>query len=263
MVKLRKIIREKVTNMQLRNLIPDTWDEALSAEFEKPYFLELENKINEEYKNHTIFPAKENIFNSISFSKPEDIKVVILGQDPYIKQGQAHGLSFSVQDGIAFPKSLINIFNELSIDQNCSIPTSGCLEKWAEQGVLLLNTILTVRENETNSHINFGWQNFTKEILKTVLNTDTPKVFILWGNQAKQSFASAIDDEVFRNILLTENFRELNSTIKHADKNYMILTAPHPSPLSAYRGFFGSKPFSKTNEFLIKNGQSPIEWRLP
>lgn len=248
--------------MQLEDLIPNDWKEALSAEFEKPYFKELNQKIDEEYKKHTIFPSKENIFNSISFSKPEDIKVVILGQDPYIKQGQAHGLSFSVQDGIAFPKSLINIFNELSNDQNCSIPTSGCLEKWAKQGVLLLNTILTVRENNTNSHINFGWQNLTKEIIKTVINTQTPKVFILWGNQAKQSFASAIDDETFKNILLTDNFKELNSTIKHADKNYMILTAPHPSPLSAYRGFFGSKPFSKTNNFLIEKGLTPIDWRL-
>lgn len=249
--------------MHLKNLIPCDWEEALASEVEKPYFEELNKKINEEYENFTIYPEKENIFNSISFVKPEDIKVVILGQDPYIKPNQAHGLSFSVQDGIAFPKSLINIYNELTTDIGCQMPTTGCLEKWAEQGVLLLNTILTVRENASNSHISFGWQNVTEQILKTVINTDTPKVFILWGGQAKQSFASALDDEVFKSVLLTENFRELNSTIKHANKNYMILTAPHPSPLSAYRGFFNSKPFSKTNEFLIENGQKPIDWSLP
>lgn len=248
--------------MFLQDKIPNSWMPFLSNEFNKPYFKELERKIEDEYKNFTIYPTKENIFNSISHANPEDIKVVILGQDPYIKENQAHGLSFSVQDGVPFPKSLTNIFKELSSDIGCKTPTSGCLEKWAKQGVLLLNTILTVRENSTNSHISYGWQNFTEQILRTVIATDTPKVFILWGGQAKQSFVSALDDEVFKNIILKENFKELNSVITHADKNYMILTAPHPSPLSAYRGFFESKPFSKTNDFLIKNGVSPIDWSL-
>lgn len=246
----------------LKSLIPNEWKNLLSSEFDKTYFLKLSKELETEYKVHTIFPEKENIFKSISYCKPENIKVIILGQDPYIKQKQAHGLSFSVQNGVAFPKSLNNIFKELTDDIDVPYPQSGCLEKWAQQGVLLLNTILTVRENESNSHINLGWQNLTKRILELILETQTPKVFILWGSQAKQSFISAVNDEKYKMFLSSKDFQKLNNSIEYADNQTLVLTAPHPSPLSAYRGFFDSKPFSQTNDFLVKHGQTPIDWRL-
>lgn len=224
----------------LKNLVPNSWQQNLKNEFDKEYFKKLEDAVEEEYKNHTVYPPKEEIFNALNMVKPEDTKVVIIGQDPYIKEGQAHGLSFSVKDGVEFPKSLKNIFTELHDDIGCDIPSSGSLIPWAQQGVLLLNTTLTVRENESNSHANFGWSIFTAEIIRAVLKTDKTKVFILWGKNAKDMFNSVYANE----------------------RNVFTIESPHPSPLSAYRGFFGSKPFSRTNNFLKFKGEEPIDWRL-
>jgi uracil-DNA glycosylase len=225
----------------LENLIPEDWHEALSKEFDKEYFHILDKKVEREYKEHTIFPPKDEIFNSIAHLTPEKVKVVIIGQDPYIKPHQAHGFSFSVKDGVAFPKSLKNIFQEMCNDIGCQYPTNGSLVSWSQQGVLLLNTTLTVRENLSNSHQDFGWNIFTAEILRCVLKTQTPKVFILWGKHAQDLF----------------------DTVYQKETNVLALRAPHPSPLSAYRGFFGSKPFSQTNEFLMSHGETPIAWELP
>lgn len=244
--------------MDIRDLIPSAWMPSLSQEFTKPYFETLNERVSSEYGSSIVYPPKKDIFNAISFVKPEDVKVVILGQDPYIKENQAHGLSFSVKDGQPFPKSLTNIFKELSNDINCKMPSSGCLQHWAEQGVLLLNTILTVRENESNSHIDFGWQNFTEAILQTVIETDTPKVFILWGNQAKTSFLSILNDKDAQ--IAIAHKKDTKWYLE--EKQALVLCAPHPSPLSAYRGFFGSKPFSQTNNYLIEKNQTPINWAL-
>lgn len=244
--------------IKLENLIPLEWREKLSSEFKKQYFIDLEETLNKEYANFTVYPQIDKIFNAISFVKPEDVKVVILGQDPYIKPMQAHGLSFSVQKGVKFPKSLNNIFNELNSDIGCEIPTSGSLEKWAKQGVLLLNTILTVRENETNSHQNIGWQVLTNKILEVILKNNKPKVFILWGSFAKKSI---IDVYPNKDTLKTiSKHKELVFNV--TDNNNLLLFAPHPSPLSSYRGFFGSKPFSQANNFLIEHNSIPIDWGL-
>ena len=225
----------------LQDLIPSSWQQILKSEFNKDYFLSLDRIVSEEYENYTIYPPKNEIFNALNAVKPEDVKVVIIGQDPYIKEGQAHGLSFSVKDGVQFPKSLNNIFTELQSDIGCSQPTSGSLLPWAKQGVLLLNTTLTVRENNSNSHANFGWNVFTAKIIKEVMKTDKTKVFLLWGKYAEDLFKSIYENE----------------------PNVFTIVSPHPSPLSAYRGFFGSKPFSRTNNFLIFKGEEPIDWRLP
>ena len=225
--------------------IPKEWHKYLKDEFEKEYFKNLDNLLINEYDNYTIYPPQKDIFNSLKFTNLEDIKVIIIGQDPYIKKGQAHGLSFSVCEGVPFPKSLNNIFKELQDDIGIEYPTSGSLISWAKQGVLLLNSVLTVRENESNSHAELGWQLFTSKIIENVLATSTPKVFILWGKYAYNLFHSIYDKE------------------KNIDKDKILeIYSPHPSPLSAYRGFFGSKPFSKTNDFLIKNNIDPIQWSL-
>lgn len=227
---------------KIKELIPDSWKKALLPVTETKQFEELCDFILREYKEHTVYPAKENIFNSIKNVNPEDVKVVIIGQDPYHEPNQAHGLSFSVMDGVEKPKSLINIFKELSDDVGCKIPESGNLTAWANRGVLLLNTVLTVRAHEANSHKDKGWESVTREIIRTVLEQPQPKVFILWGKQAENTFFSVYD--------------------KTQHKNVMFLKSAHPSPLSAYRGFFGSKPFSKTNNYLQRHGSTPINWSI-
>lgn len=217
--------------------ITENWFNILKDEFNKPYFISLQKFLDNEYKNYEIYPKVENIFNSLNLVKYEDVKVVILGQDPYHEPGQAHGLAFSVESG-TLPPSLQNIFKELNSDLNIPISKSGNLTPWAKQGVLLLNTVLTVRRGQANSHKDKGWENLTTKIIELLNKRDKPIVFILWGGQAKK---------------MAE---------KITNKNHLVLTSAHPSPLSAYNGFFGCKHFSKTNEFLIKNNQIPINWNL-
>ena len=216
--------------------IEPSWKEAVGAEFEKTYFKQLVTFIRDEYTNHIVYPPGKMLFNAFSYCPFNEIKVVILGQDPYHGQGQAHGLSFSVQDNVPPPPSLDNIYKELVSDLGVDQPTSGNLTHWAKQGVLLLNTVLSVREKEPQSHQNKGWEFFTDAVIRAISAKDEPVVFILWGSPAQKK--EAIID-----------------TGKH-----LILKAVHPSPLSAYRGFFGSKPFSQTNAFLEKNGKTPIVW---
>lgn len=217
-------------------LINEKWKAALHAEFQKSYFLNLMEFINDEYKNKTIYPVKEKIFNAFHKSPLDKTKVVILGQDPYHGAGQAHGLSFSVPDGVPLPPSLRNIFKEIQRDFEKPIPTSGNLEKWAGQGVLLLNATLTVRAGEAGSHQKKGWEIFTDEVIKVISAKNERVVFILWGSFAQKK----------SNLINSEN--------------HLILKGPHPSPLSAYRGFLGCNHFSMANEYLINNGISPIIW---
>lgn len=219
------------------NLVND-WNELLSDEFNKDYYLKLKHFLKEEYAKSLIYPEFKDIFNALKYTSYNDVNVVILGQDPYHGPSQAHGLSFSVKSGVRIPPSLLNIYKELNTDLGCYIPNTGYLKKWAAQGVLLLNTVLTVRSGEANSHKNKGWEQFTDKVI-TMLNEKTkPIVFILWGNnaQTKQS-------------LLTNPI-------------HYIIKSAHPSPLSAHRGFFNSKPFSKTNDFLISLGEKAIDWQI-
>ena len=224
----------------LKELIPKTWFPYLKEETEKEYFKELDEFVAEEYATKTIYPKKENIFNAINYMNPQNISVVILGQDPYHEPNQAHGFSFSVEGNVPHPKSLINIFKELETDMGIKYPKSGNLIPWAEQGVLMLNTVLTVRKGEANSHKDKGWENITLKIVETVLEQPQPKVFILWGKQAQDIFFKAYKRQ----------------------PNVCFIKSAHPSPLSAYRGFFDSKPFSKTNAYLEKHGQTPIDWTI-
>ena len=217
--------------------ITNNWYNLLKAEFEKPYFKNLQKFLTEEYNTRTIYPKSENIFNALNYCKYDDVNVVIIGQDPYHQPGQAHGLSFSVQSGTAFPPSLKNIFKEIEDDLKVKTLEDGNLIRWARQGVLLLNSVLTVRKDCPNSHKNMGWENFTTKIIELVNEKNTPVVFLLWGANAKA-------------------FEQLINTNLH-----YVLKASHPSPLSAYNGFFGCKHFSKTNEILQKNGKKPIDWR--
>ncbi len=214
------------------------WHELLLPEMEKPYYKNLRQFLIEEYKTNTVYPEMYSIFNALHYTDYDDVKAVILGQDPYHGPNQAHGLSFSVRRGVPAPPSLVNIYKEMKDDLGLPIPSHGCLEKWAKQGVLLLNTVLTVRAGEANSHRDMGWEEFTDHIIKILNERDRPMVFILWGAPAIRK-ESMIDQT------------------KH-----LVVKSPHPSPLSAYRGFFGSKPFSRTNRFLVKNGIDPIDWRL-
>lgn len=214
------------------------WDNIIGLEFQKDYFNKIRQSLIKEYKTHIIYPKKKNILNALKITSFSDAKVVILGQDPYHGPNQSHGLCFSVLPGVALPPSLRNIFKELSDDINCEIPKHGYLENWAKQGVLLLNTILTVRDSQPGSHNNIGWQYFTDEIIRKLNEREKPLVFILWGNNAKS-----------KKSLITE-------------KRHLIIESVHPSPLSASRGFFGSKPFSKANEFLKSQRITPIDWRL-
>ena len=218
--------------------IEESWKKVLLEEFQKAYFETLKTFLVEEKKSHTIYPSGQNIFAAFEHTPFESVEVVILGQDPYHGVGQAHGLSFSVQDGVPHPPSLQNIFKELKDDLGCNIPKSGNLTAWAKQGVFLLNTVLTVRASEANSHRNQGWENFTDAVIKTLSTQKEHLVFILWGSPAGAK-ASLIDG-----------------------KKHLILHAPHPSPLSSYRGFFGSKPFSKSNDYLVSKGKKPINWCL-
>lgn len=214
------------------------WDSIIGEEFQKEYYQILRNFLKKEYYTYRIFPSMYDIYNALKLTSYSDVRVVIIGQDPYHEVGQAHGLCFSVQDGTPFPPSLLNIFKEIQNDLGYPLPHSGNLTKWAEQGVLLLNTVLTVREHYANSHKNKGWEEFTSAVIKSLNNRKEPIVFLLWGNDAKKK-------------------RELIT-----NPNHIILTAAHPSPLSAYNGFFGCKHFSKTNEILVKNGYKPINWYL-
>ena len=217
--------------------IGNNWDDILKEEYNKPYFEKLMNFIEDEYSKYTIYPDKNNIYNALKLTPPDKVKVVILGQDPYINKDQANGLSFSVQPGIAVPPSLRNIFREQRKDLGIIQPNSGDLTKWAEQGVLLLNTTLTVRAGLSNSHQGKGWGIFTDSIIK-YLGQKENIVFMLWGNSAKAK-------------------RKLIDSSKN-----LILEAAHPSPLSATRGFFGCQHFSKANNYLIEHNLSPIDWQL-
>ena len=218
--------------------IDNDWLEPLKPEFQKPYYRKLFEKVREEYNTRKIFPASEDIFNAFHLTPLADVKVVILGQDPYHNDGQAHGLCFSVKPDVEIPPSLVNIYQELHDDLGCYIPNNGYLVKWAKQGVLLLNTVLTVRAHAANSHRGIGWEEFTDACIRICSEQDRPMVFILWGKPA-----------------------QTKKSMLHNPK-HLILEAPHPSPLSAYRGFFGSKPFSKTNAYLEANGLAPIDWQI-
>ncbi len=223
----------------MTEIFKNDWAKLLNTELEKPYYKSLRSFLIDEYRQQRIFPSMYDIFNALHYTPYKETKVVILGQDPYHGAGQAHGLSFSVRPGVKPPPSLINIFKELKSDLNCRIPSHGCLTSWAKQGVLLLNTVLTVRERQANSHQGVGWEFFTDRIIELLNENSEPLVFILWGSPAQRKAA-----------MITNS--------KH-----LILKSPHPSPLSAHRGFFGSKPFSQANAYLIKNGRTPIDWQLP
>jgi uracil-DNA glycosylase len=214
------------------------WMDALGAEFEKPYFKELEKFIEEEYNQYTVFPKKEDIFSALNYTALKDVKVLLVGQDPYHDDNQAHGFSFSVPKNQKIPPSLNNIYKELNSDLGLKIPNNGHLIKWAEQGVLLLNTVLTVRAHSPNSHRNKGWERFTDEIIKAINNLDKPLVIFLWGKPAQKK-KSLLDNQ------------------KH-----IIIETSHPIPLSSYRGFSGSKCFSKCNDFLAKNNIAEIDWQI-
>ena len=219
-------------------MIQNDWLEPLKPEFGKLYYAELFKFVQSEYATRKIFPPADDIFNAFHLTPLHEVKVVILGQDPYHNDGQAHGLCFSVKPDVEIPPSLVNIYQELHDDLGCYIPNNGYLVKWAKQGVLMLNTVLTVRAHQANSHRGMGWEQFTDAAIRILNEQDRPIVFILWGSPAQKK-AQMLDNP------------------KH-----LILKAPHPSPLSAYRGFFGSRPFSKTNEFLVKNGLAPIDWQI-
>ncbi len=219
-------------------LFENDWADILKEEFEKPYYKTLRINLANEYKAYQVFPDMYDIFNAFHLTSYEDTKVVILGQDPYHDDMQAHGLSFSVMKGVAVPPSLRNIYKELHEDLGCSIPGHGCLTKWAEEGVLLLNSVLTVRAHQAASHKNLGWETFTDFVIAELNKREKPVVFILWGAfaQSKESLITS--------------------------PQHLIIKSPHPSPLSASRGFFGSRPFSKANNFLAENSISPIDWQI-
>lgn len=219
-------------------MIENDWLEALKPEFRKPYYTKLFQFVKKEYDERQIFPPSDDIFNAFHLTPLSEVKVVIIGQDPYHNVGQAHGLCFSVKPDVEIPPSLVNIYKELQDDLGCKIPNNGYLVKWAKQGVLMLNTVLTVRAHEANSHRGKGWEEFTDATIEVLNKQNRPIVFILWGAPAQTKK------------------KMLNNP------NHLILTAPHPSPLSAYRGFFGSKPFSQTNKFLQKNGLKEIDWQI-
>ena len=219
-------------------MIGNDWDEILKPIWESPGFHNFMNIVKEKYKENTCFPEYNNIFNALKLTPYSKVKVVILGQDPYHGVGEAHGLSFSVQDGIKKPPSLKNIFKELHDDLGFDEPESGNLENWAKEGVLLLNSVLTVEKDKAASHKDLGWNLFTDHIIKLLNQKETPIVFILWGNFARS-----------KKVFIT-------------NEKHLVIESVHPSPFSVYNGFFGSKPFSKTNNFLIETGQTPIDWNL-
>lgn len=214
------------------------WDEIIGEEFNKDYYKTIRKFLKNEYKTSLIYPDMYDIFAALKLTSYEKVKVVIIGQDPYHGENQAHGLCFSVKPGVSIPPSLLNIYKELNSDLGYEIPNHGYLEKWAKQGVLMLNAVLTVKANQPASHSEIGWQNFTDAIIKSLNNKKTPIVYILWGKHA-----------IGKKKLITNN--------KH-----LIIESVHPSPLSAYRGFFGSKPFSRANKFLEENSIEPVDWRI-
>ncbi|MDI2587828.1 uracil-DNA glycosylase [Psychrobacillus sp. NEAU-3TGS] len=215
-----------------------SWKEVLADEWEKPYFLELQSFLDKEYAEQTIYPKRKDIGNAFRATPFDEVKIVILGQDPYHGEGQAHGMSFSVNPGVRVPPSLRNMFKELADDIGCPVPSNGYLLKWAQQGVLLLNTVMTVRAGQANSHKGMGWETFTDEVIKRLSEREKPIIFVLWGRPAQMK-------------------KKLIDTKKH-----MILESPHPSPLSVHRGFFGSKPYSKINAQLEAWGETPIDFCL-
>lgn len=219
--------------------LTNDWSKRLEPELSAPYMLKLRSVLEQKYRSETVYPCKEDLFNALNYTSYDQTKVVILGQDPYHGPKQAHGLSFSVQPGIKPPPSLKNIYKELREDIGCPVPEHGCLEHWAKQGVLLLNTVLTVVEGQPGSHQGLGWERLTDAIIGALNDRERPVVFILWGKHAEQK-ASVIDSN------------------KHH-----IMISPHPSPFAARKGFFGSKPFSRTNAFLDSIGSGPIDWCLP
>lgn len=218
--------------------IPESWLPALGGEQEKPYYQELYRFVGEERHKYPVYPPGNDVFNALRYTPYERVRVMIIGQDPYHEEGQAHGLAFSVRPGVPAPPSLLNIFKELHSDIGFRIPNHGCLLPWAEQGVLLLNAVLTVRAHQANSHQGKGWETFTDTVLQAVNQKDTPVVFLLWGSYAQRK-AELIDSQ-----------------------RHIILKAPHPSPLSASRGFFGCRHFSRANAALQATGLSPIDWQL-
>ena len=222
----------------MSEVLKNDWKNYIESEFQKDYYIELRKFLVSEYNSRVIYPNMYDLFNALHYTPYSKVKVVILGQDPYHGPNQAHGLSFSVNPGVKAPPSLINMYKELNTDLGCYIPNNGYLKKWADQGVLLLNTVLTVRAGEANSHKNKGWEEFTTKIIQVLNEKETPIVFILWGNNA------------------------ISKTSLITNQKHLIIKSVHPSPLSASRGFFGSKPFSQTNNFLISTNQTPIDWQI-
>ncbi|HDR4900828.1 TPA: uracil-DNA glycosylase [Bacillus cereus] len=223
----------------MEKVLKNDWGPLLAPEFEKEYYRKLADFLKEEYSTHIVYPKKEDIFNALEYTSYENTKVVILGQDPYHGPNQAHGLSFSVQPGIKTPPSLLNMYKELRDEYGYDIPNNGYLVKWAEQGVLLLNTVLTVRQGEANSHKGKGWEHFTDRVIELLNEREKPVIFILWGRHAQAK-------------------KKLITNTKHH-----IIESVHPSPLSARRGFFGSKPYSKVNTILANMGEREIDWEIP
>lgn len=216
------------------------WAPLLQTELDQPYFAELMQRVDAAYAASTVFPPEKDVFSAFSLTPPEAVRVVILGQDPYHEPGQAHGLAFSVQPGVKLPPSLVNIGKELQADTGTPPLSRGCLTKWARQGVFLLNTVLTVEMGKANSHSRFGWQRFTDAVVASIAQLPQPVVFVLWGAQAQKKAP----------------------VCKASPHPRLVLEAPHPSPLSAYRGFFGSRPFSQINAFLAAHGEKEIDWAI-
>ena len=220
-------------------MINATWDKFLNEEFQKPYFKELSEFLKREYRTKTIYPPKKEVFSSFYFTDMDKVKVVILGQDPYHEPGQACGMCFAVKPGVRLPPSLQNIYKEIQDDLGVPMNyNNGYLVKWAKQGVLLINSVMTVEKGRANSHAGHGWETFTNNVIEKINTLDQPVVYLLWGNNARQK-------------------KQLITNPKH-----LILETVHPSPLSVYRGFFGCRHFSKANEFLVRNGAEPIDWRM-
>jgi len=215
------------------------WNPVLRGEFEQPYWDELQRFVADERAHHTVYPPAEDVFAALHRTPRSEVKVLILGQDPYHGPRQAHGLCFSVRPGVQVPPSLQNIYKELATDLDVATPNHGCLDAWADQGVLLLNATLTVRAHQAASHQGHGWETFTDQVIRSVNDKDERVVFLLWGASARRKKA-------------------LVDTTRH-----VVIESPHPSPLSAHRGFLGSKPFSRTNEALIEAGREPVDWRIP
>lgn len=215
------------------------WNDKLKDELAQPYYEQLMQMLDEQYLSEAVYPSREHLFQALDYTPFEEVRVVILGQDPYHGPGQANGLSFSVPAGIPIPPSLRNIYKELQADIGCDIPDHGSLNAWAMQGVLLLNSVLSVQDGKPNSHKGLGWERFTDAVIAALNGRETPVVFILWGTYAQKK-ASFINED------------------KHG-----VITSVHPSPLAAHRGFFGSRPFTKANELLLSWGQQPIDWRIP